>query len=95
MSDKSKKFVPSTGYIVAVHQNALGMRAVAKELDIFPEELAEACERAGFQLLADPFDLSADAAKLISLQSKQEAQGLRIVKKDENEDGADSNSTTD
>lgn len=93
MSDKQKKFVPSAGYIVSVHQVALGVRAVAKELDIFPEALAEACDRAGFQLVADPFDLSSDAGKLIKLQSKQEAQGIHIVKKDE--DGADSNSTTD
>jgi hypothetical protein len=92
MSDKQKKFVPSAGYIVSVHQNALGIRAVANELDVYPEALAEAMERAGFQMMADPFDLSADAAKLIKLQARQEAQGLHVVKED---DGADSNSTTD
>lgn len=93
MSDKQKKFVPSAGYIVSVHQVALGVRAVAKELDMFPEILAEACERAGFQLLADPFDLSADAAKLIKLQNRQEAQGLHVVK--ESNDVTDSNPATD
>lgn len=92
MSDKQKKFVPSAGYIVSVHQVALGVRAVAKELDIFPEVLAEACERAGFQLLADPFDLSADAAKLIKLQSRQEGQGLHVVK--EGEDDPSGNTST-
>ena len=92
MSDKQKKFVPSAGYIVSVHQNALGIRAVAKELDVFPEHLAEALERAGFQMVADPFDLSADARKLILLQARQETQGLHVVKEN---DGADSNSTTD
>lgn len=92
MSDKQKKFVPSAGYIVSVHQNALGIRAVAKELDVFPEALAEAMERAGFQMHADPFDLSSDAGKLIQLQNRQEAQGLHVVKE---KDGADSNSTTD
>jgi len=92
MSDKQKKFVPSAGYIVSVHQVALGVRAVAKELDVFPEALAEACERAGFQLLADPFDLSADAGKLIKLQARQEAQGLHVVK---GNDDTGSNPTTD
>jgi nucleoside phosphorylase len=92
MSDKQKKFVPSAGYIVSVHQNALGIRAVAKELDVFPEALAEAMERAGFQMAADPFDLSADAGKLIKLQARQEAQGLHVVKES---DGSDSNSATD
>ena len=92
MSDKQKKFVPSAGYIVSVHQNALGIRAVAKELDVFPEHLAEAMEKAGFQMAADPFDLSADARKLILLQARQEGEGLRIVKES---DVADSNATTD
>ena len=92
MSDKQKKFVPSAGYIVSVHQNAFGIRAVAQELDVFPEVLAQALERAGFQVVSDPFDLSADAGKLIQLQNRQEAQGLHVVKEN---DGADSNSTTD
>lgn len=93
MSDKQKKFVPSAGYIVAVHQNALGIRAIAQALDIFPEVLADAMEKAGFQVAADPFDLSADAAKLIRLQAKQQTQGLHIVR--EGEDDTGSNPTTD
>lgn len=93
MSDKQKKFVPSAGYIVSVHQNALGIRAVAKELDVFPEHLAEALEKAGFQMVADPFDLSADARKLILLQARQEGEGLRIVKEQPDDSGSDT--TTD
>lgn len=89
MSDKSKKFNPPAGYIVAVHQNALGIRAVAKELDIFPEVLATALERNGFQLVADPFDLSADAGKVIALQNKQETDGLRVVKGEADESSSD------
>lgn len=92
MSDKQKKFVPSAGYIVSVHQNALGIRAVAKELDVFPEHLAEALEKAGFQMMADPFDLSSDARKLILLQARQEGEGLRIVKEPND---SDSNASTD
>ena len=93
MSDKQKKFVPSAGYIVSVHQVALGIRAVAEKLDIFPEALADALEAAGFQLVADPFDLSADAGKLIKLQAKQQAQGIHLVK--EQQDDAGSNTSTD
>ena len=80
MSNKENRFRPSTGYIVSVHQVALGVRAVAQELDIFPEVLAEACERAGFQLLPDPFDLSADAGKLIKRQNEVQAGGIHLVK---------------
>lgn len=92
MSDKQKKFVPSAGYIVSVHQNALGIRAVATELDVFPEHLAEALEKAGFQMVADPFDLSADARKLILLQARQESDTLRLVKEPND---SDSNASTD
>jgi hypothetical protein len=93
MSDKQKKFVPSAGYIVSVHQNALGIRAVAQALDIFPEALAQALEKSGFQVVADPFDLSADAGKLIQMQARQEAQGLHVVKESDNDTG--SNTSTD
>lgn len=93
MSDKQKKFVPSAGYIVSVHQNALGIRAVAQKLDVFPEALAAALEAAGFQCVPDPFDLSADAGKLIALQARQEAQGLHVVKEEPDDSGSDT--TTD
>lgn len=92
MSDKQKKFQPSAGYIVAVHQNALGIRAVAQALDMFPEVLADALEQAGFQLIADPFDLSADASKLIKLQAKQETEKLHVVREETNDAGSDSGS---
>ena len=87
MSDKQKKFQPTMGFIVSVHQNVLGIRSVSKALgDIFPERLGEALEMAGYQLIPDPFDLSADATKLIKLQERQRTEGLHIVK--EADDGA-------
>ena len=92
MSDKQKKFQPSAGYIVAVHQNILGIRAVASALDIFPETLASAMEKTGFQFIPDPFDLSADAGKVIGLQEKQVAQNLKVVK-DEPDTSADREQT--
>ena len=62
MSDKQKKFQPTMGFVVAVHQNAMGIRSVSKALgDIFPERLGEAREMAGYQLVVDPFDQSPDA----------------------------------
>ncbi len=94
MSDKQKKFQPTMGFVVAVHQNAMGIRSVATALgDIFPERLGEALEMAGYQLVVDPFDLSADATKLIALQEKQKNEGLRIVKEADDESGSDT--TTD
>jgi hypothetical protein len=47
MSNKENKFEPSNGLKVAVHFNIIAIRAVAQELDIFPEVLAEKLDRAG------------------------------------------------
>jgi hypothetical protein len=79
MSDKQKKFKPDAGFVVAVHQNILGIRAVASALDMFPETLAEAMEQMGFQFVPDPFNLSADAAKVIALQERHKTEGLQVV----------------
>ena len=94
MSKKENKFKPSAGFVVAVHMNSLGIRAVAKELDMFPEELGEAMDRAGFQLIADPFNLTADATGLIKLQARHETEGLQVVKESSDEQ-PDSDTSTD
>ncbi len=86
MSDKQKKFRPDAGFVVAVHQNILGIRAVASALDIFPEVLAEAMEQMGFQFIPDPFNLSADAGKVIVLQERHKTEGLQVVKDPEQEE---------
>jgi hypothetical protein len=87
MSDKSKKFEPSAGFVVSVHMNKLGIRAVAAELDgIFAEVLAEAMDRAGFQLVPDPFSLTSDAKKVIELEERQKNAGLTLVKEAANDD---------
>jgi hypothetical protein len=85
VSDKSKKFNPSAGFVVAVHMNKLGIRAVADELDIHPEILADAMDKAGFQLIADPFNLTSDAGKVIQLEERQKTAGLQIVPNAEEE----------
>lgn len=94
MSDKQKKFQPTAGFMVSVLNNVIGIRAVAHELDIFPENLANALERAGYQIVPDPFDLSADSGKVIALQEQQKAQGLKVVKDESDSDtGADRETT--
>ena len=82
MSDKDKKFRPDAGFVVAVHQNILGIRAVASALDIFPENLAGAMSQMGFQFIPDPFNLSSDAAKVIELPNNLSQQsGLTFGKR--------------
>jgi hypothetical protein len=79
MSNKENKFEPSNGLKVAVHFNIIAIRAVAQELDIFPEVLAEKLDRAGFMLTADPFNMSSDAGKVIVLQNKRENSNISLV----------------
>jgi len=82
MSNKDKKFQPDAGFVVAVHQNILGIRAVASALDVFPEALAEAMATMGFQFIPDPFNLSSDAGKVIALQNKKENTTINLVKEE-------------
>lgn len=94
MSDKTKKFQPSAGFVVSVHMNKLGIRAVAAELDgIFAEVLAEAMDKAGFQLVPDPFNLTNDAKKVIELEERQKTAGLTLVKEETNDDASGDTST--
>jgi len=86
VSDKQNKFKPSQGFVIAVIQNAQAIRVVAEALETFPETLGEALEKTGFQLVADPFDLTADATKLIIAQEKQKTQGIRLVKEEATDD---------
>lgn len=85
MSKKENKFEPSNGLKVAVHFNMIAIRAVAQELETYPETLAEALDRAGFMLTPDPFNISSDAGKVIVLQERQKVEGLRVVKEETNE----------
>jgi hypothetical protein len=94
VSDKSKKFQPSAGFVVSVHMNKLGIRAVAAELDgIFAEVLAEAMDKAGFQLVPDPFNLTSDAKKVIEMEERQKTAGLTLVKKGADDDASGDTST--
>jgi len=36
-------------------------------------------EQMGFQFVPDPFNLSADAAKVIALQERHKTEGLQVV----------------
>jgi hypothetical protein len=100
MSDKTKKFQPSAGFVVSVHMNKLGIRAVAAELNgVFAEVLAEAMDKAGFQLVPDPFNLTSDAKKVIEMEERQKTAGLRLVQEpvqdEEAVDEPSGDSTTD
>ncbi len=86
MSKKENKFEPSNGLKVAVHFNIIAIRAVAQELNMFPEDLAEKLDSAGFMLTPDPFNMSSDAGKVIELQNKRENSNISLVKDQTNDE---------
>jgi hypothetical protein len=86
MSKKENKFEPSNGLKVAVHFNIIAIRALAQELDIFPEDLADKLDSAGFMLTPDPFNMSSDAGKVIALQNKRENSNISLVKDETNDE---------
>jgi hypothetical protein len=81
---KTKKFEPSMGYIVTVNVHEVAVIRVAQALDVEPYNLGIALEKAGYKLEPDPFDISADTAKIIALNLRQ--QPLRVVKEEEEQD---------
>lgn len=68
---KNKKFEPPQGFIVGVHINLLGIRALADKLGLAPYTVAKACEEAGVALVADIMDLSGDSAKVLLLEENK------------------------
>jgi hypothetical protein len=65
MSDKSKKFNPPMGWIVAVNHQEVSVYRVAEQLGVSEYNLAVALEKAGYKLEVDQMDLMSDTAKVI------------------------------
>ena len=70
MSDKSKKFNPPMGWIVAVNHQEVSIRRVAENLNVSPYTLGKALEDSGYVLVPDQMDLAADTSKVILQQEK-------------------------
>ncbi len=69
---KNKKFQPPAGFVVGVHINMLGIKALAEKLSMPAYKVAKACEEAGVALVADIMDLSGDSAKVLLLEAQKE-----------------------
>jgi len=76
VSDKSKKFEPSMGWIVAINYQQVAVDRVSAELGIDAVELGKGLERAGYQLQPDPFDLSADTWKVLDVEKRKGNLGV-------------------
>lgn len=89
-----KKFKAPQGWVTAVHINAIGITEVAKRLDILPSKLAQAMEDSGFQMLADPMDISADTAKVMLIEESKTETKLEVVRDEPNNNTADDRTET-
>ena len=68
MSDKTKKFEPSIGWIVSVNHQQVSIMRVAEALKIRGSELGQALDDAGYQLTPDTFNLVSDCWKLLRIE---------------------------
>lgn len=71
MSDKTKKFNPPMGWIVAVNHQEVSIRRLAEQLSLSPYIVGKGLEDSGYVLIPDQMDLAADTAKIILAQEKQ------------------------
>ena len=71
MSDKSKKFEPSMGWLVAINYQQVAVDRVAKELKIDAVELGKAFERSGYLLEPDPVGYSSDTWKVLEIENRK------------------------
>jgi hypothetical protein len=77
---KNKKFAAPQGWVTAVHVNIIGITEVSKHLQISAFKLAKALEETGFQMVADPMDISADSAKVLVVEENKTKTDLAVVK---------------
>jgi acyl-homoserine lactone acylase PvdQ len=79
MSDKTKKFNPPMGWIVAVNHQEVSIRRLADALKLAPYVVGKALENSGYVLEPDQMDLAADTAKVILQQEKMTTTQLKVV----------------
>lgn len=91
MSDKSKKFNPPMGWIVAVDHQQVAIHRVADTLQVGAYQLGRALEDSGYVLIPDQMDLAADTAKVILQREKSDGNNpLKVVPEPSMSDVAES-----
>jgi len=88
VSDKSKKFEPSMGWLVAINYQQVAMDRVSRELKIDSVALGQALERAGYLLEPDPFGYSSDTWKVLEVENRK-LHAVADVQRQEAEDAQD------
>ena len=79
MSDKTKKFEPSTGWLVAVNHQQMNVYRLAEALKIEPVTVGKALDAAGYLLEPDPFGYVSDVWKIIEIEKRKAKEHLSVV----------------
>jgi hypothetical protein len=79
MSDKTKKFEPSTGWLVAINYQQVNVHRLAEALGIEPIAVGKALDTAGYLLEADPFGYLSDVWKIIEIEKRKGKEHLSVV----------------
>lgn len=79
MSDKSKKFEPSTGWLVAINHQQVSIHRLADMLDMDAVLVGKALDDAGYMLTPDPFGYASDSWKVIEIEKRKTKEHLSVV----------------
>jgi len=93
MSDKTKKFEPSIGWLVAINHQQVSIHRLAEALETDAVTVGKALDTAGYQLTPDPFGYASDSWKVIEIETRKAKEHLSLV--EDKADIADSVSELD
>jgi len=80
MSDKQKKFEPSTGWLVAINHQQVSVVRLADSLDLDPIVVGKALDDSGYMLTPDPFGYASDTWKVMDIERRKAGEHLSVVK---------------
>ena len=79
MSDKTKKFEPAIGWMVAINHQQVSIVRLAEALAKDPVEVGKALDKAGYMLTPDPFGYAADSYKVLEIERRKAKEHLSVV----------------
>ena len=79
MSDKSKKFEPTTGWLVAINHQQVSIHRLAEALNLDSVTVGKALDAAGYQLTPDPFGYASDSWKVMEIEKRKAKEHLSVV----------------
>ena len=79
MSDKQKKFEPSSGWVNTINHQRVMVINLAAELNLDPVIVGQALDKTGHKLDVDTFNLTNDTWRLLRYEAQQGKPDLSVV----------------